>query len=441
MNKYQQEQKLRSKKFIKYKKFFNSKNVSIRDFEKRINVYFDVYKSFWEWRKNFKYPQLNYLQKLKTLKPQPPDDLIKNLAKCISELKTIYLDLSDHRAIIIFKLFSYYIAQCLKAEFKIKYYKQGWFRDTPVDLDINNIVTSITEYYLNIKDIENDPLAKNYSCWCGKYKKKQKKGFVCEVKGCDSEVSKLPRKPWNSNPKYFTSSDIGPLNHFNQAPEYKRHEKELLKLLKIKNKRKLLTVKHPISKQVYQVTPNEMIVDNFFRLNFHNDNEEIEKIVFNKKIEIKDTKKKIILNKDEKNIEYYWGDAENSKPHGKGISEKYETDDTIKKVFKKVGMMWWKKYSKNLNAKDLKGYIINEKYDGEWKNGKRHGKGELIIFQDPAYVSNKDWTPSIMEKYIGTFQNGEMHGEIKQYDDISKEWTLTSYKNGVAGKSVKINKK
>ena len=38
----------------------------------------------------------------------------------------------------IFKLFSYYIAQCLKAEFKIKYYKQGWFRDTPVDLDINN---------------------------------------------------------------------------------------------------------------------------------------------------------------------------------------------------------------------------------------------------------------------------------------------------------------
>ena len=36
MNKYQQEQKLRSKKFLKYKKFFNSKNVSIRDFEKRI---------------------------------------------------------------------------------------------------------------------------------------------------------------------------------------------------------------------------------------------------------------------------------------------------------------------------------------------------------------------------------------------------------------------
>ena len=142
-------------------------------------------------------------------------------------------------------------------------------------------------------------------------------------------------------------------------------------------------------------------------------------------------KKKIILNKDEKNIEYYWGDAENSKPHGKGISEKYETDDTRKKVFKKVGMMWWKKYSKNLNAKDLKGYIITEKYEGQWENGKKNGKGDLIIFADPAFYSNKDWTPAISERYKGIFKENELDGQIKQFDDISKKWILKNYKNGL----------
>ena len=45
-----------------------------------------------------------------------------------------------------------------------------------------------------------------------------------------------------------------------------------------------------------------------------------------------------------------------------------------------------------------------------------------------------------MEKYIGTFQNGEMNGEIKQYDDITKEWTLTSYKNGVVVKNCSSKK-
>ena len=113
----------------------------------------------------------------------------------------------------------------------------------------------------------------------------------------------------------------------------------------------------------------------------------------------------MIITPDE--FKKYVGDFKNGLPHGRGIRRERS----------------------------------GEKYDGEWKNGKRDGKGELTIFQDPAFVSNKDWTPSIMEKYIGTFQNGEMNGEIKQYDDITKEWTLTSYKNGVVGKSVKINKK
>ena len=123
------------------------------------------------------------------------------------------------------------------------------------------------------------------------------------------------------------------------------------------------------------------------------------------------------------------------------FSEKYVTDDMRKRVFKKVGMLWWKRYSKNLNAKDLRGYTINEKYEGEWKNGKRDGKGVLIIFQDPEYRSNKDWTPSIEEKYTGMFQNGELHGQIKKYYAAFNEWSLTTYKNGIVGKSIKIKKK
>ena len=427
------DRKKETNKFSKYKKYFNSKPINIKNFERKIKDYYIIYKSFWKWRENFKYPELNYLQRLKTLKPKPSNILIENLAKSISELRNIYLSLSDYRASIIFKLFFYYIAQCIKAEFKVKYYKSGWFRGTPVDLDISRIIDNLSKYYLNIKDIENDTKANKYSCWCGKYKKKQKKKFICEVRNCKTEISKLPREPWHEDPQSFVKDNVGPLNHYNEPQEYKRHEKELRKLLLIKNKIKILTIKHPISKQIYKVTPNEMIIDNFFRLNFHNDKNEVEKILFSNFIEITKTPKinnRVTLYKDNENVEYYWGELKNNKPHGKGFSEKYETNEANKKVFKKVGIMWWKKYSKNLNAKDLKGYIISEKYEGEWKNGKRDGKGELTIFDDPAFVSNKDWSPSICEKYKGTFYSGELHGKIKCYDSITKVWSLINYQNG-----------
>ena len=65
----------------------------------------------------------------------------------------------------------------------------------------------------------------------------------------------------------------------------------------------------------------------------------------------------------------------------------------------------------------------------------------LIVFQDPAFRTNKDWTPIVDEKYTGTFLNGELHGEIEKYYSAFNEWTLTNYKNGVEGKSVKIKKK
>jgi len=369
MNSYEKEKKIRSEKFIKYRKFFNAKKINILEFEKKIDFYFNTYKLFWEWRENFKYPELNYLKNVKKVNPLPPENLIKELAKSISELKNIYLDLQDYRATIIFKLFFYYISQCLKSEFKVKYYKQSYFSDTPVDLDISVIISCIVEYFLDIK------------------------------KTSDKD---LPRKPWNSDPSRFVTDYISPLNHFRDYSEYNKHKKEIKKLLKLKNKIKILTIKHPISKDIYKVTPNEMIVETFFRLNLHNEKKEIEQIVFNKKIHLPSAlEKRLIISKDKKHIELYWGHIQDGKPNGKGISEKYFTDQITKKVHKKLGNHWWQKYSTNLKAKDLKGYIIQEKYEGFWKNGKRDGKGKLTIFIDPAYESNKDGTPKIekIEKF------------------------------------------
>jgi hypothetical protein len=40
MNSYEKEKKIRSEKFIKYRKFFNAKKINILEFEKKIDFYF-----------------------------------------------------------------------------------------------------------------------------------------------------------------------------------------------------------------------------------------------------------------------------------------------------------------------------------------------------------------------------------------------------------------
>ena len=106
-NEYEKMVDQRAKKISKYKKFFKSRSIKNNEFKKKIDQYYNIYKSFMIWRKNFDYPELNYLSRLKTLKPEPSDDLIKDLANSVSELKDIYLDLKDYRAIIIFKLYRF----------------------------------------------------------------------------------------------------------------------------------------------------------------------------------------------------------------------------------------------------------------------------------------------------------------------------------------------
>ena len=87
-----------------------------------------------------------------------------------------------------------------------------------------------------------------------------------------------------------------------------------------------------------------------------------------------------------------------------------ETNEVVKKLFENpaIGEHWWKRYSRNLKAKDLSGYILTEIYQGQWKNGLREGKGKLTTFIDPAYYTKKDGTPEIDTVKNVTYKNGNI---------------------------------
>jgi hypothetical protein len=428
-NEYKIERKLKLKKILNFKKYFSGKTINVKNFENNLPKYYQVYNDFWSWRKNFKYPEVNYLQRVQTIKPLPPDKLINDLAKSIYELKKIFIELKDYKAAIIFKLFINYVSQCIKAKGKVKFYNKGFFGSSPVSIDISTITGFIVEYFLDIKDCEDDPNAKEYSCGCGKYKGLKNKGFKCDNPKCHTKVSKDPIRPWRTDPS--SSSSISSSGHDLEGKDYRKLLKEFKKL--IKKKHNSYVKKEGFWGGPYKVLVIEELIDLFFTLDFHLDEDQLNLIFLNKSIEkkVKQNDNRIILSKTETVIELYWGDLKNGKPHGKGVSEKYETNEAFKKISKMVSPIWWKKYARNLNAKDLKGYIAMERYEGEWENGKKNGKGDLIIFADPTYYSNKDQTPAISERYKGTFKESELDGQIKQFDDVSKKWVLKNYKNGV----------
>ena len=428
-NDYKTGRKLRLEKILNFKKYFGGKTINVENFENNLPKYYQVYNDFWSWRKNFKYPEVNYLQRVQSIKPLPPDKLINDLAKSIYELKKIFIELKDYKAAIIFKLFINYVSQCIKAKGKVKYYSKGVWGLSPVYLDISAITGLIVEYFLNIKDCEDDPNAKEYSCGCGKYKGLKNKGFRCDNPKCHTKVSKNPIRPWNEDP-HATISISSSVDYL-EGKVHRKYLKEFKKLIKKKHN-SYIEEKNFCGKPK-KVLVIEKLIDLFFTLNFHLEEDQLNLIFLNKSIEkkVKQNDNRIILSKTETVIELYWGDLKNGKPHGKGVSEKYETNEAFKKVSKIVGPMWWKKYSRHLNAKDLKGYIAMERYEGEWENGKKNGRGDLIIFADPSFYSNKDDTPAILERYKGTFKESELDGQIKYFDDVSKKWVLRNYKNGV----------
>ena len=77
---------------------------------------------------------------------------------------------------------------------------------------------------------------------------------------------------------------------------------------------------------------------------------------------------------DIKIIKYYSGHSLDGKPNGKGILEVYKYDSTLAKLYKsqKIKTLW-KKYSKYLIEKSV-GYVLEERYAGNWILGKRTAK-------------------------------------------------------------------
>ena len=131
---------------------------------------------------------------------------------------------------------------------------------------------------------------------------------------------------------------------------------------------------------------------------------------------------------------YYWGETFNGIPNGKGYSETYETDGIIRKAFKVVTKRWKDNYLKN-SSKKRDGYILVDKYIGEWKNGMFHGQGEFIEYHGPEFLINKDGSAKPLSKYIGKFVKGKKEGKFRVYNDYGNEeeqesdWSTENFKN------------
>ena len=141
-----------------------------------------------------------------------------------------------------------------------------------------------------------------------------------------------------------------------------------------------------------------------------------------------------IWNDWENRERYYWGETFNGIPNGKGYSETYETDKIIKKAFKVVSKRWKDNYFKN-SSKKSDGYILIDKYIGEWKNGMFHGQGEFIEYHGPEFLINKDGSAKPLSKYIGKFVKGKKEGKFRVYNDYGNEeeqesdWSTENFKN------------
>ena len=91
----------------------------------------------------------------------------------------------------------------------------------------------------------------------------------------------------------------------------------------------------------------------------------------------------------------------------------------------------------NLSVKrvEKEGYIIIEKYVGEWKNGMMDGYGEFIEYYEPEYFINRDGTAKPVNKYRGNFIKGKKEGKFEVYehmgehDEKPSDWTKQTFKN------------
>ena len=139
-----------------------------KPFNERLVFYKQCFKDYKKWRFNFKFPKTVYMSRIKTLKPLPSTELVKNLAKSVSELRGEFLQLKDYKPVLIFKLFLFFFAETFKAINKIKINKSysglmsGWVTGgkTPTRRDIDTIIGEIVDLF-KFEDFLSDQYHQN----------------------------------------------------------------------------------------------------------------------------------------------------------------------------------------------------------------------------------------------------------------------------------------
>ena len=215
------------------KQLFKAIKTPKKSFNERILFYQQCYIDYKKWRNNFKFPKTTYLSKVKTLKPLPSNELVKNLAISISELREEYLKLKGYKPVLIFKLFLFYFGETFKAKNKIKINKSiggplsGWASGgkTPTRRDIDSIIDFIVINQFKFEDFLSDEYQK--------YKPGASKSSGGRI-GVDWDWAKKKNFKWNPiwkpyNKKYGYQSNFAKEDHFRVG----REERSLSKVNKM----------------------------------------------------------------------------------------------------------------------------------------------------------------------------------------------------------------
>lgn len=264
-----------------YKKYIKKINTPKISFNERLVFYKKCFIDYKNWRLNFKFPKTDYLSRIKTIKPIPPNKLLIDLGKSISELREEFINLKGYKQMIIFKLFLFYFAEVFKVINKIKIAKSvsgpfsGWITGgkSPSRRDIDLIMGEIPIIF----DFE--------SSFSDRYEKtkpghKRKSG---DVVGTSWEWVKIKKFKWNSKWKK-NNKKYGYQKNFSTKDHYKGEPRSLIETNKITQNFDKLLSKNKSNDAI-------QIADLFFNLSYCKDFDEIEKIFSN------ETKSEIIKHK------------------------------------------------------------------------------------------------------------------------------------------------
>jgi hypothetical protein len=200
------------------KKLIKIKKTPKKPFNERLIFYKQCFEDYKKWRLSFKFPKTDYMSRIKTLKPAPSGELVKNLGVSISELREEYIQLKGYKQIIIFKLFLFYFTETFKAKNKIKINKSvsgpfsGYITGgkSPTRRDIDTIIDAIDNDHFQFENSFSDRYQKT------KPGHKRKSG---DVVGTSWDWVKNKNFKWNSKWKPFNKK-YGHQNNFAKKDHY-----------------------------------------------------------------------------------------------------------------------------------------------------------------------------------------------------------------------------